>query len=122
MYYISPNDPTDSPITIRHAGPHDLEALRRLAQRDSSAVPDGELLIALVDGETRAAISLANGEIIADPFHRTEELVRMLTVRGSQLHGETRQRQRASSSPVVRRAASFGSGAGFGGCPPATPR
>ena len=122
MYYMARNDPTESSITIRAAGPHDVEALRRLAQRDSRAVPDGELLVALVGGEARAAIALASGETIADPFHRTEDLVRMLTLRGSQLHGETRQRQRASNSPVVRRAASFGSGAGFGGCPPATPR
>ena len=54
----------------------------------------GELLIALIDGEARAAISLASGETIADPFHRTEELVGMLTLRGSRLRGESRQRRR----------------------------
>lgn len=122
MYYTPIKDPTDSSITIRTAGPEDVEALRRLAQRDSRAVPGGELLIALVEGHARAAISLASGETIADPFHRTEELVRMLTLRGSQLRGETRQRRQASSSPLVRRAPSFGSGAGFGGCPPAASR
>jgi hypothetical protein len=122
MYHIPIEDPTDSPITIRAARPQDVEAMRRLAQRDSRAVPDGELLIALVDGEARAAISLANGETIADPFHRTQELVGMLTLRGSRLRGETRQRQRTSSSLLVRRAASFGSGTGFGGRPSAAPR
>jgi hypothetical protein len=122
MYYTTTEDPTDTSITIRAAGPEDAEALRRLAQRDSRTVPDGELLIALVEGEARAAISLTSGEAIADPFHRTDELVRMLTVRGSQLRRETRQRRQASSSPLVHCAASFGSGAGFGGRPPAAPR
>ena len=75
------------------AGPHDVDALRRLAQRDTRALPDGELLIALVNGETRAAISLTNGETVADPFHRTEELVGMLTLRSSLLRGTTRQRR-----------------------------
>ncbi len=95
MYYKATKDPTDTSITIRAAGLQDAEALRRLAQRDSRAVPEGELLIALVDGEARAAISLASGETIADPFHRTEELVGMLTLRGSQLRGERRQRRRS---------------------------
>jgi hypothetical protein len=122
MYYTTINGQPETSITIRAAGPEDGEALRRLAQRDSRAIPDGELLIALVDGDARAAISLASGETIADPFHRTQELVGMLTLRGSRLRGETRQRRQATSSPIVRSAASFGSGAGFGGRPPATPR
>jgi len=95
MYYKATKDPTDTSITIRAAGLQDAEALRRLAQRDSRAVPEGQLLIALVEGEARAAISLASGETIADPFHRTEELVGMLTLRGSQLRGERRQRRRS---------------------------
>ena len=94
MYYKATKDPTDTSITIRAAGLQDAEALRRLAQRDSRAVPEGQLLIALVEGEARAAISLASGETIADPFHRTEELVGMLTLRGSRLRGERRQRRR----------------------------
>jgi hypothetical protein len=93
MYHRAIKDPTDTSITIRAAGSQDVEALRRLGQRDSRAVPEGELLIALVDGEARAAICPASGEAIADPFHRTEELVGMLTLRGSGLHGETRVRR-----------------------------
>jgi hypothetical protein len=87
------NAPMDTSITIRAAGPQDVDALRRLAQRDTRALPDGELLIALINGEARAAISLTNGETVADPFHRTEELVGMLTVRSSLLRGTTRQRR-----------------------------
>jgi hypothetical protein len=85
MYHIATKDQTGTFITIRAAGPEDIEALSRLAQRDSRAVPDGDLLIALVDGEARAAISLASGETVADPFHRTQELVEMLTLSAARL-------------------------------------
>jgi hypothetical protein len=97
----------DNSITIRGAGPEDGSALSRLAQRDSRPVPEGAVLIALVGGESRAAISLASGEAIADPFHHTEELVGMLTLRRSRLRGERRRRRglkgllggRGSSAP-----------------------
>jgi hypothetical protein len=107
MYNMGNKDAADNSITIRTAGPADLVALGRLAQRDSRPVPDGELLIALVGGEARAAISLASDETIADPFHRTEELVGMLTMRRARLRGKTRPRRglkgllgrRGSSAP-----------------------
>jgi hypothetical protein len=99
MYYTATIDQTDSPITIRAAGPQDVEAVRGLAQRDSRAVPDGELLIALVDGEARAAISLESGGVIADPFHRTAELVDTLRLHGSRLRGKTRRTGSAALSP-----------------------
>jgi hypothetical protein len=76
--------------TIRAAGPADAAALRRLAQRDTQALPEGDLLVAIVDGEARAAISLASGKSIADPFHPTAELVRMLELHGSRLDPEPR--------------------------------
>jgi hypothetical protein len=94
MYYIPPKDRRNSSITIRPAGLEDAEALRRLAQRDTRAVPEGELLIALVGGEARAAISLASGESIADPFHPTAELVGMLILRGSRLLAERPRHRR----------------------------
>jgi hypothetical protein len=107
MYNIRSEDASYSSITIRPGDPEDLVALRGLAQRDSRPVPDGELLIALVGGEARAAISLASGETIADPFHRTEELVGMLTMHRSRLRGKGRPRgglkgllgRRGSSAP-----------------------
>jgi hypothetical protein len=86
MYYTPRRGRTETSIKIRAARLEDAEALRLLAQRDSRAVPDGELLVALVDGQARAAISLATGETIADPFHRTAELVWMLTRRFAQLY------------------------------------
>jgi hypothetical protein len=107
MYNMGSEHTADNSITIRAARPEDLAALRRLAQRDSRPVPEGEVLMALVGGESRAAISLASGETIADPFHHTEELVEMLTMRRSRLRGEKRRRRglrgllgrRGSSAP-----------------------
>jgi hypothetical protein len=79
---------TENSTTIRSARPEDAEALRRVAERDSRTVPEGELLVVLVDCELRAAISLSSGEQIADPFHPTRALVEMLTVRAVRMHGE----------------------------------
>src|SRR5690242_17610303 len=49
----------------------DREALERLAGRDSSLVPSGEILGAVLDGRLLAAMSLTDGAIVADPFEPT---------------------------------------------------
>lgn len=66
-------------ITIRPAYGDDERALRRLAALDSAArVPPAPLLIAEVDDELRAAMSLGDGSVIADPFHPTLDLIALL--------------------------------------------
>jgi hypothetical protein len=65
-------------ITIRGAYADDGSALFRLATLDSADVPDGPLLLAEVDGEMRAALSLSDGSAIADPFYPTLELLHLL--------------------------------------------
>jgi hypothetical protein len=67
-----------APITIRRAYADDAVALSRLAALDSAAVPDGPLLLAEVDGELRAALSLSNGSAVADPFYPTLGLLDLL--------------------------------------------
>jgi hypothetical protein len=94
MYHRTPKKPEPGSIVIRPARPTDEGAVRLVAQRDSRAVPEGELLIADVGGEVRAAISLTTGEAVADPFQRTEELVRVLALRRAQLHHENRRPDR----------------------------
>jgi hypothetical protein len=66
------------PVTIRPAYPEDELALRRLADLDSARVPSGPLMLAEVDGELRAAVSVDGRTAIADPFHRTLELVTLV--------------------------------------------
>ena len=68
----------------------DARDLERLAQRDSSAVPNGSVLGAWVDGQLLAALSVKSGHAVADPFVRTQELVELLDERATQLRGSRR--------------------------------
>jgi hypothetical protein len=85
MYYTNRNQTKSPSIDIRLTRPTDVDEVRRVAQRDTQDVPAGELLVAIAEGEIRAAISLSSGETIADPFHNTDELVRMLALRRTQM-------------------------------------
>jgi hypothetical protein len=76
---------TTSPITIRPAYADDEIAVARLAALDSAdRIPATPLLLAEVDGELRAALSLRDGSSIADPFHRTLHIVALLRVHAAQ--------------------------------------
>ncbi len=72
-------------ITLRYGFPDDSAAVARLAALDSAEVPAAPLLVAEVCGELRAAVSLGDGRVIADPFHPTLALVALLRERGRQL-------------------------------------
>ena len=77
------------PITLRVSEPADGDALRRLAERDSAEVPRAPHLLAIRDGVLEAAISLAGGAIIADPFRHTadsRELLRLAAERARREH------------------------------------
>lgn len=80
--------PADEWVTLRFAFPDDAHALARLAALDSTAVPSGPVLVADVGGELRVALSLADGRVIADPFHRSRPLVELLRARARQLKGD----------------------------------
>jgi hypothetical protein len=70
---------TTPTITIRSAYADDDAALAGLAALDSaSRVPEGALLLAEVDGELRAALSLPSRTVIADPFFPTLDLLALL--------------------------------------------
>ena len=80
--------PVEPEVTIRVAGPADDEALARLAElSDSRPAPVGYVLVAEVGGELRAAVSVAGGGTVADPFHPTAALTSLLALRVSQLRG-----------------------------------
>lgn len=90
-----------SEIVIRKARSADGEALTRLAQRDSAPLPAGPLLVAEVDGELRAAVSLEGDGAIADPFHPTSDLLALLELRADQVRRSRRRRARvAARTPV----------------------
>lgn len=80
----------DQTVTIRIATPADERMLTRLAQLDSASVPLPPVLIAEVDGEIRAALSLHDAAVIANPFHRTLAVQQLLLTRAAQLKGNRR--------------------------------
>jgi hypothetical protein len=67
-----------SSLLIRRADTHDRRELNRLAALDSSDPLQGDILLARADGELRAALSLSDGRVVADPFARTAHIVRTL--------------------------------------------
>ncbi len=77
--------PAVDEVTLRFAFPDDECALLRLAALDSSPSPRVPVLLAEAAGDLRAALSLADGAVVADPFHPTAELVELLLARASQL-------------------------------------
>jgi hypothetical protein len=81
-----------SPLTIRYATPDDAVTLRRLAQLDSSRTPRGAVLVAEVDDEMWAALSLDDAHAVSDPWHPSAEALWMLTERARQLRRERRGR------------------------------
>lgn len=92
MYNTTAHDSQD--LTIRVARPEDSDQLQRLAQLDSAEVPHGELLVAVVSGRMRAAVSVGEGYAIADPFHPSYELVALLSERAEQLRNGKGRRSR----------------------------
>jgi hypothetical protein len=72
-------------VTIRLARAGEERALERLAQLDSARTPQGDVLVAEVAGELRAAYPVRGGRVIADPFHPTAGLTSMLVMRARQL-------------------------------------
>jgi hypothetical protein len=70
---------------IRLATDEDAAVLGRLAQLDSQRPLRGRALIGEIDGTPAAAVSLADGRVIADPFRNTVPLVSYLRVRAQAL-------------------------------------
>jgi hypothetical protein len=92
-----------SEITIRPEYPDDELTLIRLAALDSSDIPPARpLLLAEVDGELRAALSLRDGSAIADPFHPTAAIVELLRRRASLLEPTQTWRRRNRVWPWLR--------------------
>lgn len=65
-------------ITIRHARLDDQLALARLAALDDHAPIGRDAVLGFVDGELKAAVTVPDGDAIADPFAHTAGLVELL--------------------------------------------
>ncbi len=66
---------------IRQAAVDDEGTVRRLAELDSRPPLSGPVLIGEIDGSPAAAVSLTDGQIAADPFQPTAQLVGLLGIR-----------------------------------------
>jgi hypothetical protein len=85
----------ESGVTIRRAGPADVDAIARLARLDASRPPGGEVLVAEVAGEPWAALSLDDFHAVADPFRPSGELLFLLVEHARNMQrGRPRERRR----------------------------
>jgi hypothetical protein len=90
-------------VTVRLAGAADSPTLTRLAQLDCASALSHPILLAELSGQPVAAVSLADGAVVADPFVPTAELVALLKLRARQLRGAGADRGRGTPRPGVLR-------------------
>jgi hypothetical protein len=93
---------TDTSLTIRPARPVDAWALERLAALDSAKPLTGDVLLAEADGRPVAAVSVATGAAVADPFTASAGAVDVLRMRAAQVAVPAGPHVRRS--PLLRRA------------------
>jgi hypothetical protein len=85
-------------VTLRRYSAEDHRQLARLAALDSSKLPPQPVVVAEVGHELRAALSLNDGSLVADPFHLTEGVVDLLRAYARQLDVQPQTRVGAYSS------------------------
>ena len=92
-------------MIIRRTTPDDVTSLRRLAALDSKRPIESDALVAEVDGELLAAVSLTGDEAIANPFRHTADLVAMLEMRAEQLAAPAKPRRSLRARVLPQRGA-----------------
>ena len=68
-------------VALRRATDDDKHVLQRLSGLDSAPEINRPAVLAVVDDEPVAALSLVDGRVVADPFERTADVVDLLRVR-----------------------------------------
>jgi hypothetical protein len=82
-----------SVLALRVAHDDEGDVVRRIAELDNARTLNGDVLLALVDGEPVAARSLRDGRVVANPFVPTADAVALLDFRASQLTATSRRRR-----------------------------
>jgi len=72
-------------VELRLARDFEEGAVRRLAALDDAPVLEGPVLIALVDGDAVAALSLRDQRVVANPFVPTSDTVAVLRLRAKHM-------------------------------------
>ncbi len=91
--------------TVGFAHADDAGALRRLAQLDDAPELVGEILVARIDADVVAALSLDNGRVVANPFVFTSDAVELLRRSATALTGGGRRLRLRWRSPLRPRLA-----------------
>jgi hypothetical protein len=78
-------------VALRLCRVTDDGAISRLAALEQRPEPHGRFVVAEVNGKVVAALPLAGGAPLRDPFARTAHLIRLLEVRAAQLMHEDRE-------------------------------
>jgi hypothetical protein len=84
-------------LELRLCKAADDPALERLSALAEQPIPFGRLVVALCDGDLVAAVPLAGGNALRDPFVKTAHLLPLLQMRAAQL------RQPDPRTPLVPR-------------------
>lgn len=82
-------DDTTTILAIRMADAADAGAVTRLAALDSASVPEGPMLLGLLDGCPLVALALDSGAVLADPFAPTADLVTLVRERAQRFSTPT---------------------------------
>jgi len=80
-------------VALRLNSVHDDAALQRLAELEGRPLPRDRFVVAEVDGVMVAAHPLAGGVPLADPFHATAQILRLLRLRAEQVAGPSKGRR-----------------------------
>jgi len=86
--------PMTSSYQFRPAGDADRHALVRLAALDDAEPVTGDVVMAFADGHAVAAMSTADGRVVADPFRRTADAVELMRHYAGRRSGASRGRLR----------------------------
>ncbi|HVW17505.1 MAG TPA: hypothetical protein VHB30_04600 [Solirubrobacteraceae bacterium] len=87
-------------VAIRLAGGRDADAVTALEQMEGRRLAPGAHLVAEVDGRVIAAVAVADGGAVSDPFAHAAAAVDLLRLRAGQLRDAG-----VSSGGPLRRAA-----------------
>jgi hypothetical protein len=89
-------------VALRMAEGDEAPVVRRLAALDDAPAPQGPVLLALLDGEAVAALSMLDRRVVANPFLSTRDVVDLLRLRAEHIAGPGPRRGRPA---LLRRAA-----------------
>src|SRR5207248_8986053 len=68
-------------VALRTAEADDARVLKMLAELDEERELSGDALLALIDGDVVAAMSLDDGRVVSNPFVATSDAVSLLKLR-----------------------------------------